>query len=33
MVNNYNNHNETQDFIQELSDYLIRQQQKSIEGV
>lgn len=33
MTNNYNNRNESQDFIQELSDYLRRQQEKSIEGV
>ena len=28
MTNNYNNRNESQDFIQELSDYLRRQQEK-----
>lgn len=33
MTNNYNNRNESQDFIQELSDYLRRQQEKSTEGV
>lgn len=33
MTNNYNNRNESQDFIQELSDYLCRQQEKSTEGV